>query len=142
MKPSRPFRLITVFIALFSMLYMQLAVASYTCPGTGMEGGDHARSGVMSAMSAVPDHTTMANCEGMDSAQPGLCHAYAHNPLEKQSLDKPTVPDLQPFVPVGLVLAVYAIDVAARPQQSPPDSIFLTRSTAPPLSIRNCCFRI
>jgi hypothetical protein len=49
---------------------------------------------------------------------------------------------VQPFIAISLVLALSPIDVADRPIATPPESFLLTRVTAPPLSIRNCCFRI
>lgn len=126
-KLSRPSRVIAAFIALLSMLFMQFAMASYVCPG--MNSGNGSGTAVMS------------KCENMDMAQSGLCHAHAHDLTSKQSLDKPELPSVQPFVPGGLVLAVM-VDLAARPLATPPESSLLTRSTAPPIAIRNCCFRI
>lgn len=138
MKLSRPSRFIAAFIALFGMLFMQLAVASYVCPGMKTGGGSDTV-----AMSATGvDQQGMSRCEGMDMTQIGLCHAHAYDQAGKQSLDKPELPLVQPFVPVGLVLALDAIDVTARPLAMPPESSLLTRTTAPPISIRNCCFRI
>lgn len=138
MKLSRPLRFLAALIALFGMLFMQLAVASYVCPG--MQTGS--RNDTVAMPESDIDQQGMAGCEGMDMAQPGLCHAYAHGQAGKQSLDKPDLPPVQPFVPVGLVLALDAVDVAARPRATPPESSLLTRTTAPPLAIRNCCFRI
>jgi hypothetical protein len=43
--------------------------------------------------------------------QPALCHAHAEEPYAKQSLDKPQVPDVQPFVLTGLSLTLQLIDV-------------------------------
>ncbi|MBR7784777.1 hypothetical protein KDM89_21835, partial [Undibacterium sp. LFS511W] len=74
MKLSHPSRVVAAFVALFSMLFMQLAVASYACPGLAMRGGDD-----MSAMPAVVAMPTMTDCEGMDQVQPVLCHAHAQD---------------------------------------------------------------
>lgn len=82
----------------------------------------------------------MSNCTGMDQEQPGLCHAYDH--AAKQSLDKPELPTAQPFVPAQLVMATVAIENLTNISSGQPTSTLLTRTTAPPLSIRNCCFRI
>lgn len=135
MKLSHPSRFVAAFVALFSMLFMQLAVASYACPGLAMGGGND----MMSAVVAMP---TMTDCEGMDQSQPALCHAHAQDQQSKQSLDKTQLPDIQPFMAVGLVLASYSVELATGPLPPQPESAFLARSTAPPLAIRHCCFRI
>lgn len=137
MKPSRSSRIVAALVALFSMLFMQLAVAAYACPGLSIAGDAD-----MSAMSAGGGTPAMSDCEGMDQTQPALCQAHAQDQQSKQSLDKPQSPDVQPFIAVGLVLASYSIDIAARPLPPQPESAFLARSTAPPLAISHCCFRI
>lgn len=135
MKTSRPSRILTAIAAIFSMLFMQLAVAMYACPGMPTGGQD----GAMQASVVAVD---MANCEGMDKSQPSLCHIHAHGELSKQSLEKSPVPDVPPFVAGTLVLDLQFFDVAALPETKPYPPVTLTRSTAPPISIRNCCFRI
>ncbi len=80
----------------------------------------------------------MPACEGTDKEQPALCHTHAQDPLSKQSLDKLRQPDLQPFVSTGLVHIVEATDDVALPYSSHPPSAHLVRSTAPPITIRNC----
>lgn len=76
----------------------------------------------------------------MDVEQPSLCHA--HGQVGHQSLDKPDLPQVQPFVAVSLMQALTYFDTAYRPSLPQPRALVLTRTTAPPLSIRNCCFRI
>lgn len=133
MKLSRPSRFIAAFIALFSMLFMQLAVAGYACPELNI--GLVSQSVAMSA-----DAGSMPGCEDMDQEQPSLCHAHAQ--AGKQSLDKPELPHVQSFVAAALTLVFRDIAPAYSPLAAQPDSVLLTRSTAPPLAIRNCCFRI
>lgn len=133
----RRFRLFTVCIALFSILFMQCAMASYVCPGMSMGAGNIE----MTAMSVDVESSSMPGCEGMDKNQPGLCHAHAQDQQSKQSLDKPQIPDVQPFIAVGLVLALYAIDFDVLLAPAQPESRILPRSTAPPIAIVNCCFR-
>jgi hypothetical protein len=82
----------------------------------------------------------MAGCKGMDKHQPALCHA--HDQAGNQSLDKPELPQVQPFLLAGMQSAIVTKDVVQRPVAARPISLLLTRSTAPPLAIRNCCFRI
>ncbi|MCH8618713.1 hypothetical protein [Undibacterium sp. TS12] len=134
-KLSRPHRLFTALIALFSMLFMQLAVASYVCPG-------HAMGSATPGLSGDSGAAAMADCAGMDKEQPALCHVHAEEPYAKQSLDKPQVPDVQPFVLTGLTLTLQQIDIDAFLQDQQAFPLYLTRATAPPIAIRNCCLRI
>ncbi|MCU6501664.1 hypothetical protein LPN04_28105 [Rugamonas sp. A1-17] len=131
MKTSRSTRLLTAIVTLLSMLYMQLAVASYVCPGVPAGSLDNA----VSARA-----TAMPNCQGMDAEQPQLCDLHAHGEPAKQSLDN-SVPDVPPFVPSALILELQPVDAVLLPDASY-RPIALTRTTAPPVAIRNCCFRI
>ena len=135
MKLSRPSRFVAAFIALVSMLFMQFAVAGYLCPDFKI-----VDAGESMAMPADADMQGMPGCDGKDAAQPNLCHAHAQ--AGNQSLDKPQLPHVQPFTAAALTLIFRDIEVAYNPVAAPPDSLLLTRATAPPLSIRNCCFRI
>ncbi len=135
MKLTHPSRVVAALIALFSMLFMQFAVASYACPMLTMGQADAAI-----AMSADSADQGMAGCTGMDTTQPSLCHAHDH--AGHQSLDKPELPQVQAFVATGLALTVSSIELAHPPAATPSQASSLTRTTAPPLSIRNCCFRI
>jgi hypothetical protein len=129
MRASRQSRFVAALIVLFSMLFMQLAVASYACPNMRTGPADMA-----SAAHAMP------GCTGMDMEQPSLCHAQ--DQVGNQSLDKPNLPQVQPFVAVGLMQALVSIEAAYRPVPAQPRALVLARATAPPLAIRNCCFRI
>lgn len=133
MRLSRPPRIFAALIALFSMLFMQLAVAAYACPAQEII---HAVE-MADMMHAMPE---MSDCTETDLEQPHLCHADAQS--GHQSLDKPSVPDFVPFAPDVLAAAFYFITLDNRPLinwDSPPS---LAKSTAPPIAIRNCCFRI
>jgi hypothetical protein len=134
MKISRSTRFLTAIVAMLGMLYMQFAVASYVCPGTQADGGN----GGALVQAAMPD---MPNCQGMDAVQPQLCHLYAHGELSKQSLDKPA-PDVPPFVAAALMLQLQSINAAVMPAARSYRPIALARTTAPPVAIRHCCFRI
>ncbi|MYM97780.1 hypothetical protein [Duganella vulcania] len=130
MKTTRFTRLLTAIVALFSMLYMQLAVASYVCPGVpaGSQDGPV-------AMVDMPD------CQDMDAAQPQLCHLHANGEPAKQSLDN-SASDVPPFVPSALILELQLVDAVLLPDAASYRPVALTRTTAPPVAIRNCCFRI
>lgn len=135
MKPSRSTRFLTAVLAIFSMLYMQLAMASYVCPGMTM--GSQAAMASPHAMAA-----DMSDCEGMDRSQPTLCHLDAHGDSPTQSLDKTPPPDVPPFVPAALIADLQFLDVVPVPDARPYLPIVLMRTTAPPIAIRNCCFRV
>lgn len=135
MKPSRHLRLFAAFAALFCMLYMQLAVASYACPNLSA-----GRDGAGMAMSPHANMEDMPGCAGMDAQQPSLCHAHSH--AGNQALDKPELPQMQPFVAVETMQALIFIDTVFRPLARQPGAPLLQHAIAPPLSIRNCCFRI
>lgn len=133
MKLSHPSRVAAAFIALISMLFMQFSVASYACPGLEL-----AKATVF-ASANMPDQGLSA-CHDMDIEQPSLCHA--HGDISKQSLDKPELPHVQSFIAVRLARLLSPVDNASFPTAAPPTIAQLTRITAPPLAIRNCCFRI
>ncbi len=123
MKFRRSSRIVAAVVALFSMLFMQLAVASYSCPSAGKP------------------VATGAQCAGMDAAQPSLCKAKAVNLAAKQSLDKPDLPPVLPFVAAdlaGTVLASAWTPGPADPAAAPPG---LAHSLSPPHSIEHCCLR-
>jgi hypothetical protein len=120
---------------LISLLFMQLAVASYVCPAFGMDQPGQ----MLSASAAMPDQD-MPGCQDMDQVQPSLCHA--HGQIGNQSLDKPELPHVQPFIMAGLAVQLSPVAIIARAIGTPPAAALLTRTTAPPLAIRNCCFRI
>ena len=135
MKLTHTSRLLAAIVAIFSMLYMQLAVASYVCPG--MAAGSQSEVAVSTAMA-----DEMPNCDSMDTEQTTLCHVIAHGEPAKQSLEKPPASIVPPFVPVelGLNLAMFVVTVLPDLPAYPP--IALTRTSSPPIAIRNCCFRI
>ena len=134
MRLPRTSRVIAATIVLFSILFMQLAVSAYACPALNL--GNDGRT-------TVSVHTTPANlapCHDMDTEQPSLCHA-SHE-TDKQSLDKPATPPLAPFVAVGYGLPISQDLLSFERFLGSPTSAFLTHATAPPIAVRNCCFRI
>jgi hypothetical protein len=126
MRLSRKNRVAAVLIALISVLFTQLAVAAYVCSGsTGS-----------SAMSM--DVETMPDCEEQDNRQSALCHAHCKD--DKQSFGKDNLPVLAPLWAVGFVL-VHLAPLDQHPSGTSQPA-YLNHATGPPLSIRNCCFRI
>lgn len=134
MKPSRQYRVVAALIALVGMLFTQLVVVGFLCPQM-----QFAHASELVAASAVSEqHRAMPGCGDMSGVAAADCHKQAN----QQSLDKPELPQLGPYV--ALALAVVLVDDAAlqryRSASHPPP--VLQRNTAPPLAIRNCCFRI
>jgi hypothetical protein len=136
MKLSRHSRLIAALIVLVSMLFMQLAIAGYACPSFKVAPSDDSMS---MSMGSSGDQA-MSGCMGSDKLQPSLCHAQDQN--TNRSLDKPATPHVSPFLPAALTLIVRNINPVDISTDRQPNTLLLARSTAPPLSIRNCCFRI
>jgi len=136
MRLSRRSRFAPALLALISVLFMQLAVAAYACPS--LQPAQVAEAAMQMDMS---DHETMAGCEGVvDQDQLALC--YAHSQVGHQSLDKPAMPDVPQSVPVVLVPVITDLHAAHRPPSLHADAAWLMPDSFPPLSIRNCCFRI
>ena len=125
----RRHRLITVLFALFSLLWTQLAIAGYACPA-------ETKAIQTAAMAAAG--MPCADDTAMDMEQPGLCNAHCQ-PTQK------TVEKVQAPTPMGAVATGFTYSLepsrvsAPRPLSQSPS---LLRSSAPPISVRNCCFRI
>jgi hypothetical protein len=130
MLARRRHRFVTVLFALCSLLFMQLAVAGYVCPMG-------AKAGEVAAMTeaGLPCAGEMA---AADTDQPGLCHAHCQS--GQQAADKVQVPTPMGAVATGSSYTIAPVRVSHRsPAWQAPA---LLRSTAPPLAVRNCCFRI
>lgn len=123
MKICRRSRIVTAVVALFSLLFMQLAVASYSCPASG----NLVANGV--------------NCAGMDARQPSLCKAKAVDQVAKQSLDKPDAPTVLPFIPVEFAGHVAPADWTTLPAEAAAAPPEWGRQIAPSIAIAHCCFR-
>ncbi|MFG6490490.1 hypothetical protein ACG04R_27745 [Roseateles sp. BYS78W] len=114
-------RLTTAFFVVLSLLFSQLALASYVCP----QQADPATMAEMMA-AGVP-------CQGMDQDQPGLC--AEHSSSAAQSFEVVKVPTLAlPMVVqvLELPLVLDAVEAATVPAtataeaQPPPDPLFLS----------------
>ena len=131
MVSRRRNRLFTVLLVLVSLLFMQFAVASYACPAISKALEIQAM-----AQSGMPCAQSMATM--MDEDQPGLCQAHCQ--ADNQSADTYQVPGLaaQTDLGIGFLVPRAVAVVRGTPLQEP----LLLRATAPPLAVRNCCFRI
>lgn len=136
MKLPYRIRVIAALIALMSILFAQLAVAAYACPRTQEVQGMTSNQEYL----AAADQRHPPDCEELDSESPSLCHA--HGQAGKHSLDKPPVPHVSPFAATTILVVVISGDALLPADSYAIDPLSLRRTTAPPLSIRNCCFRI
>jgi hypothetical protein len=126
----------TALLALFSVLFMQLAVAAYACPTLSS-----AQAQAFAAAAEDKAHDGMVGCEGtVDIEQPSLC--YAHSQYGTQSLDKPVSPNLPPAIAFIVIPDLKLPDTAYWAIAARADTSWLRRDSETPLSIRNCCFRI
>jgi hypothetical protein len=121
MPRRRLHRLTTTFFVVLSLLFSQLALASYVCPGQS-----DAEAMVAMAEAGQP-------CEGMDPAQPVLCHQHSADPAKTFEAVKLPVVGLPATVQVlelPSVLeaeAAHAVPPTATSEaQPPPDPIFLS----------------
>lgn len=127
----RRHRFLTVLVALCSLLFMQFAVAGYSCPGF------ESRVQEVSAMAQAGMPCAESMSMAMDDAQPNLCQAHCQTAQPAGDNVALQVPALASTpAPFGIALS------AAHAQRRLPQPSLLTRATAPPLTIRNCCFRI
>jgi hypothetical protein len=128
---NRRYRIVTVLLALASLLFMQVAMASYSCEA-GLDPVGNAS--VMAAMA----QTDMPCDEAMNADHSNLCHA--HCKADPQTADKyqvpamPSLADLASDFPLPLATPAPVGALLQAP--------LLRRTTAPPLAVRNCCFRI
>jgi hypothetical protein len=137
----RRHRLLTVLVALASLLFMQLAVAGYACPGQGAGVSQvNAQDTGATSDARMPCAESMGLPEAVaiDVHQPALCHAHCQ--------DSPQMTDghtLQlPAAMAGAVVAYLSVPRDSPPVAGAPQAPLLARATPPPLSIRHCCFRI
>lgn len=119
------------FVSLFSIVaivFAQLAVAAYACPmqfhGLGDAGANLSAS--------APDASER------DSASPALCKKHCENGQQNVN-DSPQSPASAPF---ETAQAPTIATQLATPRDLPAAVPSLRHATAPPHSIRNCCFRI
>lgn len=121
MLRQRTRRLATAVFTVVALLFAQLALAKYVCPGVADP------AAMAEAMAAgVP-------CEGMDTVQPVLCFQHASDAaqsFEAVKLPAPSLPALVQVLAQPLVAA--ALDAAPLPPtarveaKSPPDPLFLS----------------
>ncbi len=129
---NRRKRFATVLFALVNLLFMQLAVAGYICPGSEQKIAE------ASAMSEAGMPCAEAMPLNMDDQQPNLCQAHCqagHQSADKHELSSPVAISA---LPANFRLQIDLPVLSEAPLQAP----HLQRTTVPPVAIRNCCFRL
>ena len=128
---TRDFKQMICRLMVGVMLFAQLSIAAYACPGLSAKAAVQA-----SAMEG------MANCEQMsgypDKTFANLCAEHCH---QGQQSDHTQVPSL----PAVLLVSLYPVDQTVSASQ--PLQLVLTthpgfEAAPPPLSILHCCLRI
>ena len=127
---SRPFRAFLALLTLVTVLFSQLAVAAYACPGA-----EAMRVAVVESEAPCDQH------QPPDATATPLCAAHCQR--GNQSLDHRSAP-----VPVA-ALAAFPMSwfvPLAGVENAPPASrelpSLLERPTGPPLAVRHCRFHI
>ena len=118
-RPCLAHRFLTAVWLVFSLLFSQLALASYVCP-------------------SMPDAPAMAEamaagepCEGMDAAQPVLCHQHSADmslSFEPVKVAAPTLPAVLHVLVVPPVLASEGPLLPPRvhpDERAPPEPVYL-----------------
>ena len=141
---SRRTRRFTALLALVSLLFMQMAVAGYVCPGsTGA--GSKSYEAVKLSMAGMPCADMMATNpddsqlqQPNQPNQPNLCRAHCQS--GQQSADKYEMPSPVHFtaLPANFTLPLIDSVFSGASLQAPA----LKRTTAPPLAVLHCCLRL
>jgi hypothetical protein len=130
-KSIRRLRSIAAYLALLSVLFTQLAVAAYACPGVG----GMARSAAAMAMQDMP------GCDMAEQDKPTpLCQAHCQQ--GDQSLDKPASSLQAMAVPCAPPVALAAWNPPAECGPERPLDSLLERPTEPPAAVRHCRLHI
>ena len=115
------------------MLFVQVAMAAQACMVQPASGAPASAAPSHAHHEAMPCHDTDASAPVNHCVQ--RCDAAQQTPGHQQPVS---------FAPV--LIAIYPVDLLVRlpvPHSAWIESrALLTRATAPPLSVRNCCFRI
>lgn len=131
MPMTRASRRFVAKLLIAAMLFLQLAVAAYACPG-------FSQADDMSMSAAMAEEMPMEGCTMGDQVQPNLCKQHCEQ--NSQALDQS--PPAALALPVLPLLAVVTTEPEPRCAVSEAPREFLARATAPPSAIRFCVFRI
>ena len=146
MSLSRSLRQSVSRLLIGVVLFAQLAVASYACPGlkvmdsVGNGGAATAKHGLVADTAAEPA-AMPPGCDQLDPNAANLCAGHCHQ--GQQSADTANVPAVSPGIPTFL----YSLQI--EPQHSlgsgrsfPAPDARLDAAPEPPHAILHCVFRI
>jgi hypothetical protein len=131
------------------VLFAQMAVSAYACPGLSAAGGMAMQMSSPASTDPQPTDTAMAatgqtamNCEGMtgamDSSFANLCAEHCHQGQQSDHTATVTLPA------TGLT-ALYLAPLTPEPLAAPrpaADATSALVAASPPYTILHCCFRI
>lgn len=129
------------------VLFAQLAVAAYACPGRSSAASMNATTEATAASDGASADATVVgqpamDCESMagpmDPAFANLCAEHCHHGQQSDQAATLTVP-------MALLTALYITPLAPEPFVAPRPGAAATSALAaasPPLAILHCCFRI
>jgi hypothetical protein len=121
---NRNLRQLAAWLTLFALMFAQLAVAAYACPGAVPE-------------PAASTQVAPSPCDnGVDTSQANLCEKHCHDSQQTQNI-APAIGGI--FVP-GFI-AVLRLPDSHAPAASAGCGALL-HASSPPATLRNCCFRI
>jgi len=124
---SRTIRRCAALIGVCALLFSTLSVAAYACPVDAVTAD--------SAATAMPD-----GCPDRDAEQPNLCKAHCTTGQQQTAQAAADVPPL-PLVH-GLLATLFLPGVVTSAPSHHAVGATYPGSTAPPIPIRNCCFRL
>ena len=97
-------------LVMVSLLFSQLALASYVCPGMNAD--------AIAMAQAMADGEP---CEGMDAVQPLLCHQHAVDASQSFEKCQPATPSVPAIVQVLVVPLVLLSDLSRLNLQGVPE---------------------
>ena len=130
---TRAFKRLIAKIGIAAVLFAQVTVAAYACPGLA-----DMQRGAPAAMATGQQSTTHGDCQGMDTDNPNLCRQHCND--GDQSFQGAPHVTIFPLMTMPLVIVEPLQPVSARGVISLPG--LLERATAPPPIIRFRVFRI
>ncbi len=134
---NRRKRFCTVLFALVNLLFMQLAVAGYSCPGGLTKTIKVAETSTV-AQTAMPCVGSMDLT--MDDEQPSLCHAY--DKADSQSAVTYQLPGLASLADLASDFPLPRVTVTVTSLGVPLQAPLLARTTVQSVAVRHCCFRL
>ena len=132
---TRSLRRLIARIGIATMLFAQVAVSAYACPGII----EYLASGnAPVAMASVALGGTQAHCDDADAANPNICRQHCQG--ANLSVESSPALDLPPVAPMQMTVAEPFLPVINTVVAILP--VLLKRETTSPSSIRFRVFRI